>query len=76
MRREGESSIGSERMVSVGTVRTGSERMVSVGTVRTGSERMVSVGTVPCPVVDVEKSVVVPEQEQEHEGNNSGIGGT
>jgi hypothetical protein len=63
MRREGESSIGSERMVSVGTVRTGSERMVSVG-------------TVPCPVVDVEKSVVVPEQEQEHEGNNSGIGGT
>jgi hypothetical protein len=40
----------------------------------TGSERMASVGTVPCPVVDVEKSVVVPEQEQE--GNNSGIGGT
>jgi hypothetical protein len=40
----------------------------------TGSERMASVGIVPCPVVDVEKSAVVPEQERE--GNNFGIGGT
>jgi hypothetical protein len=32
------------------------------------------VGIVPCPVVDVEKSAVMPEQKQE--GNNSGIGGT
>ena len=39
-----------------------------------GSEKMVSVGTVPCPVVDVEKSAVVPEQEQEE--NDSEIGGT
>jgi hypothetical protein len=40
----------------------------------TGSERMASVGTVSCLFVDVEKSAVVPEQEQE--GNNSGIDGT
>jgi hypothetical protein len=32
------------------------------------------VRTVPCLVVDVEKSAVVPEQE--HEVNNSRIGGT
>jgi hypothetical protein len=29
----------------------------------TSSERMASVGIVPCPVVDVEKSIVMPEQE-------------